>query len=244
MDTKQYKFCAALLAFIFAALPASARIGESVAEIQARYGAPISKSHEYSKEDLSDLRRMNPDHFLADGSELVFPGDKSLAEADSRLVFFDSTKMSWDDLRSSVIGRHPSTKDSDRLRSLYMTAGQHLSVNYYTINGIDVCVMYLDGRSVSEAYAKKSELLTPDVATSLINKSFPGSTLKSDASPTEAQMLTKIYDQASKVLVGCATYIDGKLTVSSTRYYDFLKNLEVNLQNDKKAAEATEVGGF
>jgi len=253
-------------AFVASASLLQARIGETEADIEARYGRPISKnaflqfdsafdrrpderSASEREMDLQDQKKMFPDKFRADGSQVDLAGDNWLIYADDRLVFFDSATAKWEDLRSSILGKtitamraHEGLKAISRevLQAILENAQKHLRQRFYIRDNIRISVMYMDGLSVSESYSQKGGEMLDESKNKLIQNSFPGCIVDG----TSANGLMRLLASSGKDLAGCATLIDSSVTVSATPYYAFLKGIETELRDAAKKAQESKLDGF
>lgn len=258
MNRKTISTC--LAAFVMLCPQLLARVGETEAEVEARYGKPVSKGAsqeidpEYDAKEKERVRSMGftieverhdfPENFRKDGSRIDFVGEDAVIHADSRLIFFNTETQKWEDLRSNVIGRKPSNQDSDALKQLTANARKHLRQRFYILNGIGISVVYLGGRSVSEAYHQKERIFANDFVNQLIKKSFPDAVMDEEENARGYQRLIRIVSPDSKKLRGCATHLDGVLTVSAYPYFGFLKAMEVGLQKNAEIKQNKKLDGF
>jgi hypothetical protein len=241
--------------------PLLARVGETEAAVEARYGKPVSKqawtaierdydekhapSPEERKRNLEFRRLDSPGDFHPDGTLIDFVGEDAMVQAEGRLVFFNPGTEKWEDLRSKVIGRRPEKDDNEAMRRLTANARKHLRQRFYILNGIGISVVYLGGRSVSEAYHQKHHHFADDFANELIRKSFPDGVFKEAERDGKSSLrLIRILNPEEKELRGCATYVDGMLTVTATPYFGFLKAMEDGLVRNAELREKSRLEGF
>lgn len=257
MNKKTLAACLATLAML--QLQLLARIGETEAEVEARYGKPESTSRydtiepdhnaqnppsaEDRERNLIAERNAFPEDFRKDGSRIDFVGEDAMVLAKSRLVFFNPGTSTWEDLRSSVIGRKPTDQDGDALKQLTITARKHLRQRFYIRNGINISVVYLGSRSVSESYHQEGAGFNIDSINDLIKKSFPDGVIDYDKNAPESFPAIRILSPDSKEIRGCATY-DGTLTVSATPYFIFLKAMEEALVKNAELKQSQKIEGF
>ncbi len=245
--------------FILLTVGTDARLRETEAEIEARYGKPVSEE-EYRNFNLGyemdhpvdperqeiarrDYRRIYPERFNSDGTEISTVGEDAMIHADSRLIFFNIATSNWEDLRSSVIGRYATIHDNDALKQLTANARKHLRQRFYILNGISISVVYLGGRSVSEAY--QGQTFSKEMMDELIKKSFPDDFLHENHSGGEGeQRLIRIQAADSTELRGCATHVDGVLTVTASPYFGFLKAMEDGLKRNAEVQQKKRIDGF
>jgi hypothetical protein len=239
---------------------AFARVGETQSEVEARYGKPVS--HEAHRDidpdyeahhalsagererNLQYERHDFPENFNKDGSRIDYLGEDAMVAADSRLVFFDPATSKWEDLRSNVIGRMPTNQDSEALRSLTANARKHLRQRFYILNGIGISVVYLGGRSVSEAYRQKERIFANDFVNELIKKSFPDAVFDEEENSQGYQRLIRLLSPESKELRGCATHFDGVLTITAYPYFGFLNAMEIGLKKNAENKQNKKLEGF
>lgn len=257
---KKYSRFIGLAMFALSLSVVSARVGETQAEVEERYGKPVSKeasrnvdpdydphptlTAEERARSLELERHDFPEHFNPDGTRIDLVGEDAMIEATSRLVFFDPETDKWEDLRSNIVGRGPTAQDSDAVKQMTANARKHLRQRFYIFNGIGISVVYLGGRSVSEAYHQKERIFERDFVDTLIGKSFPECALVDEDSSKSYPRLIKILSSDSKEFKGCATYLDGVLTVTAVPYYGLLKAMETGLQRNAKIKQDSKLDGF
>ncbi len=234
-----------------------ARINETEADVESRFGKTVSKDRfvQHSRgfdnqpevlsesdraSQLDDLRQMFPDDFRKDGTRIDFAADDWLVYSDDRLVFFDTATGKLEDLRSSVLGKKIYDKSSAALKAVSAKARSHLKQRFYIRDDIRISVIYMDGRSVSEAYSQRHTLFSDEVINSLIKNSFPEYVPDKER---DDPGLFKVLSSEHR-LVGCATYIDATLKVSTTAFFSFVKDLEKELADKSTQDAQSQIKGF
>ena len=262
MNKRTIATCFAALAMLAPQL--LARIHETEAEIETRYGKPVSKSS-YEEVDptydakaarrerersawerdtsLKDFRDAFPDRFNKDGTRIDFAGEDALIYADKRIMFFNRWTSQWERFDSHVIGEYPTAKDSDTLKELMASTRKSIRQRFYVHNGIGISVVYANGHSISESYRQKTSRFDNDSVNELIIKSFPDSVLDDDDSNGYPRFI-RILSNDSKELRGSATHLDGILTISATLYVEFLKSMETRLEKDADIKQKSKLNGF
>lgn len=243
-----------------------ARVGETEAELEKRYGKRVSKgdyeqiergfdarqeaelaqmSADEKTTNLKEQKRAFPERFHSDGSEIDYSGQDWIALADRLLMFFDPDIVRWEVLESSVVGRIASDADSQPLRQLTANARKHLSQRFYILNDIAISVVLLGGRSVSESYRQKGAFFSVETMDTLIKNSFPEARLAEEELGADLRVrLVKLLSTSNNELLGCATLIDHEIKVTAYPYFGFLKAMEVGLRNNEVQKQRNKLEGF